>query len=242
MRAFNSGHERDTQISGTGIAGPAGSDASVPGPTDAPPQNPLIESSRDTATTTMEEIDVTDSTEAASEARGTGAMNTAEAQESHERRIERLEVIDESHDTETLFLKAFRKLISRLRGIVPVRPLGDDTPIHRRMLTKMFWSNMFQIANEGSGDLLWHLLVGLGALSLYFGALLLGIMSAYPVVGDSVAVSRHPHCGIVLPPTAQFDDAVSFALGRKYYNDIARESAVRQIMLWPRKQHRKRCS
>jgi hypothetical protein len=115
-------------------------------------------------------------------------MNASEAQERHERQLERLEVIDESHDTETLILKTFRKFISQLRSIVPVRPLGDNTPTYRRMLKTKFWSNMFKIANESSGNLLWHLLVGLGALVLYFGALLLGIMSAYPVVGDSVAV------------------------------------------------------
>jgi hypothetical protein len=224
LRVFNSGHEDKTQILGAGVAGRAGSDDSVTEPTGAQPQSPPIETPRNTATTTLEEIDITDSTEAISEARGTDAMNASEAQERHERQLERLEVIDESHDTETLILKTFRKFISQLLSIVPVRPLGDNTPTHRRMLKTKFWSNMFKIANESSGNLLWHLLVGLGALVLYFGALLLGIMSAYPVVGDSVAVSHHPQCGIVLPPTAQMDDAVHFALVKKYYNDIARES------------------
>jgi hypothetical protein len=188
LRVFNSGHEDKTQILGAGVAGRAGSDDSVTEPTGAQPQSPPIETPRNIATTTLEEFDVTDSTEAISEARGTDAMNVSEAQERHERQLERLEVIDESHDTETLILKTFRKFISQLRSIVPVRPLGDNTPTYRRMLKTKFWSNMFKIANESSRNLLWHLLVGLGALVLYFGALLLGIMSAYPVVGDSVAV------------------------------------------------------
>jgi hypothetical protein len=166
-------------------------------------------------------MDITDSTETFQHSHGTSVSDRSV---SDGRRMQRLEIIDESPDTETLFFKASRRLISWLRSIVPVRPLGDDTPTYRRMLTKRFWSRMFEIANEGSGDLLWHFIVGLGALILYFGALLLGIMSAYPVVGDSVAVSDHPQCGLVLPPTANQGDAVHFALGKKYYNDISRES------------------
>jgi len=107
---------------------------------------------------------------------------------------------------------------------VLIRPFNDNMPTHRRMLTTKFWYDMFKLANESSGDLVWDLLVGLGALFLYFGMLLLGIMSAYPVVGDSIAVSRHPQCGIVVSNHSQRGDAPHFALSKKYYNDIARES------------------
>jgi hypothetical protein len=54
--------------------------------------------------------------------------------------------------------------------------------------------------------------------------LLLGIMSAYPVVGDSIAVSRHPQCGIVVSNHSQRGDAPHFTLSKKYCNGIARES------------------
>jgi hypothetical protein len=109
--------------------------------------------------------------------------------------------------------------------IVPLRPLDDNTPTHRRMLTTKFWHDVFQLANESSGDFLWHLFVGLGALFLYFGALLLGIMSTYPVVGDSVAVSWHPQCGLIVSNRSQiFEDPSNSALRWNYYNDIARES------------------
>ncbi|KIY03497.1 uncharacterized protein Z520_00188 [Fonsecaea multimorphosa CBS 102226] len=139
-----------------------------------------------------------------------------------ERRMQRLEVIDKSHDNETLIVATFRRLLALLHKVVPIRPLGDTTPTHIRMLRPEFWYNMFKIANESSMDFLWYFIVGFGALLLYFGMLILGIMSAYPVVGDSIALSRHPQCGLVVSNDAQ--NAANFALGHKYYNDIARES------------------
>jgi hypothetical protein len=146
------------------------------------------------------------------------------AQGPRQRQIQRLEIIDESHDTETMMVIAFRRFFYQVRSIVPLRPLDDDTPTHLRMLTTQFWQDMFKLANESSGDFLWHLFIGLGATFLYFGALMLGIMSTYIVVGDSIAVSRHPNCGLFVSDRSQLDNASHFALGKKYYNDIARES------------------
>ncbi|KAJ9612937.1 hypothetical protein H2200_002878 [Cladophialophora chaetospira] len=139
-----------------------------------------------------------------------------------ESRMQRFEIIDKSHDNETLIMMTFRRLLGLLREIVPIRPLGDTTPTHLRMLKLEFWYNMIKIANENSMDFLWYLLVGFGALLLYFGMLILGVISAYPVVGDSIALSQHPQCGIAISNGSQ--SATHFALGHKYFNDIARES------------------
>jgi hypothetical protein len=144
----------------------------------------------------------------------------------HQRQVQRLETIDGSYDTETMIMTTFRRVFSQLRSIVPIRPLGDNAATRYRILTAKFWHDTCKLANESSGDLLWHFIVGLGALVLYFGALLLGIMSAYPVVGDSVAVSQHPHCGVVISNMSEGGawDVPDVALKQKYFNDIARES------------------
>ena len=163
-----------------------------PGPVGVSPQLSPTDGLNEGVDTPPAQTVVTDSNDAASASSGMATTNEMETEDARERRIERLEIIDESHDTETLIMKNFRKFIALLRDLKPIRPLGDRTPTYRRLLTIKFWSDMFRIANETSGDLWWHLLVGLGALILYFGALLLGIMSAYPVVGDSVAISHHP--------------------------------------------------
>lgn len=227
MRVRNQRREDETQVLDAGITGPDGSDDSVTEPTGFASQSPAIRTPENTVATAVRVLHVTlntDPTAVTSEGHVTDVGIPSVAQGLHQRQIQRLEVIDNSHDTETMIMTAFRRLFSRLRSIVLIRPLNDNTPTHRRMLTTKFWYDMFKLANESSGDLVWHLLVGLGALFLYFGMLLLGIMSAYPVVGDSTAVSRHPQCGIVISNHSQMGDAPHFALGKKYYNDIARES------------------
>jgi hypothetical protein len=121
-------------------------------------------------------------------------------------------------------LKSLRAIVSGLRNlrVVPLDP--GDTPLYLRLLERRFWFDMFKIANETSGNLLWHFYIGLGAFILYFGALILGILSANPVLGDSTALSDHPQCGIAgtIPPAMH--DAQLFSRTRRYYNDVARES------------------
>ena len=146
-----------------------------------------------------------------------------ELDEVDQRRTERLEVID-APDTEAMATSAFGRVFAQLKSFIPIRFLGDNRPLYRRMMTVEFWEAMDKIAKDSSKDLLWHFLVGSGALVLYFGALLLGIMSGNLVVGDSVAISHHPGCGILQFNGSVFDTAQDFALTGQYYLDIARES------------------
>lgn len=220
LRASNSSHCEQTQSSGAELAQPVGNGASATEPTadqlrSLSTQTPIHET-----TTAADGNVIAGPSTTTSESHGVDAVYTAETSASRQRQTDRLDVVDNSHDPETLGLKAFRNLIAGLRRVVPVRPLGDSTPTYRRMLTTTFWSDTFKIANESSGDLLWHFLVGLGALGLYFGAVLLGVLSANPVVGDSVAISRHPRCGVFLPSL----DPAYRGMALKYYNDIVRES------------------
>lgn len=227
LRVFNQHREEQAQTLDANISDPDGSDDFVTESASFTSQSPAIRRPESTVITAVRASHVapnTDPAAATSEDHVTHVGIPPVAQGPHQRQIRRLEVIDKSYDTETMFMTAFRRLFSQLRSIVPIRPLDDNTPTHRRALTIKFWYDMFKVANENSGDLLWHLFVGLGALFLYFGTLLLGVMSAYPVVGDSVAVSRHPQCGIVVSNHSKMGDAPNLALGKKYYNDIARES------------------
>lgn len=227
LRVVAQHHVDKTEALKADITGLDGSNDSVTEPTGFASQSAAISRPENTATTAMRVVHVAPNSDPTTVASGDHVTNVgipSVAQELHQRQVQRLEIIDISHDTETMMVTAFRRLFSRLQSIVPIRSLDDNTSTHHSMLTTTFWYDMFKLANESSGDLLWHFLVGSFALFLYFGALLLGIMSAYPVVGDSVALSRHPHCGIVIPNQSRIADASNYALGKKYFYDIARES------------------
>jgi hypothetical protein len=219
LRVLHQRSENKTRVLDNGITSPDGSDSSVTEPPDFVSPSPAIRIPENTVTTTRRGVHVAPNPDSAADG-GTPPL----AQGARQRQIQRLEIIDKSHDTETMMIKAFRRIFSEVRSLVPIRSLDDTTPTYRRILTIQFWYDMFRLAHEGSGDFLWHLFIGIGSLFLYFGALLLGIMSTYPVLGDSIAVSRHPQCGIAVSNGSQMGDAPNFALGKKYYNDIARES------------------
>ena len=103
-------------------------------------------------------------------------------------------MIDASHDNETMMMKTFSEFSNG-------NLIFGSLEIPARMLESEFWEDAHRMAKESKGDLLWHLIIGTAALRLYSEALLLRILSSNLVGGDSIALSRHPQCGLFIAKT-----------------------------------------
>jgi hypothetical protein len=104
-------NEDKTQVLDADITSPDGSDDSVTEPTSFASQSPAIRTPENTVTTAVRVLHVapnTDPTAATSEGHVTDVGIPSVARGLHQRQIQRLEVIDNSHDTETMIVTAFR--------------------------------------------------------------------------------------------------------------------------------------
>jgi hypothetical protein len=134
-----------------------------------------------------------------------------------------LEILKPAKDVEDLLIRLLHSLLSQLRAVVPLRRFGEENA-QFRVFTFHFWDASIRLIRENSTDLTWTAFMVFLSTIFYIGALLVGIMCAYPVISDSVALSRSSKCGIIMAPESQGLDASVFAVWQKYYHDIALES------------------
>lgn len=138
---------------------------------------------------------------------------------------ESFQIIEDSRTPEGAMLKCFRSFGSGLKSIIPMRGFSDESQRLPRIFTHTYRSDLSRNFFEKSAELTWRLLIGMLMLGLYMIALLLGIMAAYPVVGDSVAVSNHPRCRLISTFDASHFNDTELSKWWKYHIEAARESA-----------------
>jgi hypothetical protein len=142
---------------------------------------------------------------------------------SHAHPSEMLEIVEQAKDAEGLVMGSLGSLLEQLRRVVPLRRFGEEDA-RLRVFSARFWTSFIHLIGENSTDLGYSIFLVFFSSLFYIGSLLLGIMCTYPVVSDSVAVSRSPHCGIIMSPEANEADAPRYTIWKKYYHDIAVES------------------
>jgi hypothetical protein len=156
-----------------------------------------------------------------------GHQSTGEDTNDHEANSapysDMLEIVGQAKDAEGLVIGFLRSLLSQLRGVIPLRRFGEEK-FPFRVFTIHFWVASMNLIGENATDLTWTVFMVFLSTMFYIGSLLVGIMCTYPVISDSVALSRSPHCGIILSPEPEDVDASGFAIWQKYYHDIALES------------------
>lgn len=137
----------------------------------------------------------------------------------HDPRNQDTATIDQFSMPEDLALHQIRECYRVLN------PMNEgDKILFLRIFDPEFWSGVWIQARDRPRELLWHVGILIIALVFYFGTLVLAILGPYPVIGDSVALSRYPRCGLYLSEHRYSGGTKDRILRSQYYNEIGRES------------------